>query len=92
MSRDPLSAVGLWSDVQAQFVGRHLRIQRHDGKPITASWSELQQIIHEMAGPNSSFVEVYPAEHRVVDEANIRHFWEVTDEQLLGLGLTLGGR
>ena len=58
-------------------VTRHLKIMRHDGKEIRTKWDVLQRIKDEILGENVTVVEVFPAHSQVVNEANIRHFWEV---------------
>lgn len=41
---------------------------RHD-------WREMQRVKNELAGPDWEAVELYPAESRVVDQANQYHLW-----------------
>lgn len=77
---------------ETQYDGHHLRIRRRDGRPVLTSWSVLQRIKDDIAGSATAFVEVYPAADSVVDEANYRHFWRVSEEDLEQLGATLGSR
>ncbi len=62
---------------------RHLKVQRTDGKD-GITWDELQKIKDEYFGPEVAAVEFYPPSHRVVNEVNMRHLYEVPDEWLLG--------
>ena len=39
------------------------------------TWDELQRIKNETIGPETWCVEVYPAQDKLVDVANIRHLW-----------------
>jgi hypothetical protein len=55
----------------------HLCVRRHDDKPVRANWNVLQQIKNEMVGEDVTMVEVYPPRCEVVNEANVRHFWQV---------------
>lgn len=56
----------------------HLRVSRRDGKD-GISWDTLQKIKNEVWGPDAVVIEVYPAEHDVVNEGNYRHLWLVHD-------------
>jgi hypothetical protein len=64
---------------------RHVRVKRRDGKD-GITWDELQAVKDEYLGPDAQAVEIYPAQHRLVDEVNMRHLWEVPDD-MLRLGL-----
>jgi hypothetical protein len=55
----------------------HLRISRHNGKPITCDWDTIQAIKNQALGENATAVEFYPAQSDVVNEANYRHLWIV---------------
>lgn len=39
------------------------------------TWDELQRIKNETIGPDVWCVEVYPAQGKLVDVANMRHLW-----------------
>jgi hypothetical protein len=65
---------------------RHLKVRRHDGRS-GIPWAMLQEIKDEMLGPEVMAVELYPPRNRVVNEANIRHLWEVP-EDLIPFGLS----
>ena len=56
----------------------HLRIRRHDGKPVNCDWDTIQAIKNQALGEDSTAIEFYPARSNVVNEANYRHLW-VTD-------------
>lgn len=52
----------------------HLSIKRYDRSPHMP-WRHLQQIKLEICGLESEAVELFPAESRLVDNANQRHLW-----------------
>lgn len=52
----------------------HLSIKRFDRRPIR-NWRHFQQIKNEVVGPESEGVELFPAESRLVDNANQYHLW-----------------
>jgi len=60
---------------EVQFDGTHLRIWRRDGGEVLLTWSQIQAIKDEMAGPDVEMYEVYPRDEDVVDSAPIRHLW-----------------
>lgn len=45
------------------------------GKKGDFTWAEKQQIKDELFGKNRCAVEVYPAEDRMVDAADVYHLW-----------------
>jgi hypothetical protein len=51
-----------------------LSIKRLDKLPIH-DWRDLQRIKNELCGREREAVEIYPAESRLVDEANQYHLW-----------------
>jgi len=65
------------SEYTVQVLGNHMRVSRHDGRPIVSDWDTLQAIKNEYLGEDVTAIEVYPAEHDVVCEVNYRHFWVV---------------
>ena len=54
----------------------HLKVRRRDGGD-GITWDALQQIKNELLGEDVLAVEIYPASHDVVNEANIRHLWAI---------------
>jgi hypothetical protein len=60
---------------------QHLRVERVDGKD-GIGWDELQEIKDAYMGRDVWCVEVYPAAHAVVNEQNMRHLWEVFDDEM----------
>lgn len=52
----------------------HLSIRRLDRKPLR-DWREFQRIKNEICGPEHEAVELFPAESRLVDQANQYHLW-----------------
>lgn len=50
-------------------------IQRHDDKPISNHWKEIQSIKNEIFGLEEVAVEFYPRQKHVVDDANIYWIW-----------------
>jgi hypothetical protein len=55
----------------------HLSIKRHDREAIH-DWRDLQRIKNEIVGEEAEGIEIYPAESRLVDNANQYHLWCVT--------------
>lgn len=62
---------------EARFV--HLSIHRYDKEPAR-DWRHFQRIKNEIVGPEFEAVELYPAESRMVDQANQYHLWVLLDE------------
>ncbi|WP_271627806.1 DUF7694 domain-containing protein [Bradyrhizobium sp. CCBAU 11445] len=56
-----------------------LRIERRDGEPITRDWRLFQNIKNQLLGPECEALELYPAESRKVDAANMYHLYGVED-------------
>jgi hypothetical protein len=56
----------------------HLSIKRRDKEPVH-DWRHLQWIKNLLVGPENEAVEIYPAESRIVDQANQYHLWVFTD-------------
>ncbi|MBC7282626.1 hypothetical protein [Hoeflea sp.] len=52
---------------------RHLAIASLSG--IRPTWPEAQRIKNEIAGPETTAVEVYPPQSEVVDQADMYHLW-----------------
>ncbi len=52
----------------------HLSIKRNDKRPVQ-DWREKQAIKNEVVGPEREAIELYPAESRLVDEADQAHLW-----------------
>jgi hypothetical protein len=52
----------------------HLIVNRRDGAGGT-TWDELQAVKNIAFGPDVTCIEVYPPQHEVVNEMNIRHLW-----------------
>ena len=59
----------------------HLSIKRNDRQSIH-DWRDLQRIKNELFGPEYEAIELYPAESRLVDEANQYHLWVIADESV----------
>lgn len=53
---------------------RQAMIDRRDGNPCM-DWRHLQRIKNAVFGDEAEAVEVFPAEHRLVDTSNTRHLW-----------------
>lgn len=51
-----------------------LSIKRHDGYPAR-DWRDLQRLKNELVGTEVEAVELFPAESRLVDNANQTHLW-----------------
>lgn len=52
----------------------HLSIKTHD-KRCVHDWRDMQRIKNELAGTEAEGVELYPAESRLMDEANQFHIY-----------------
>lgn len=52
----------------------HLSIKRHDKEPCH-DWRDFQRIKDDIAGEEWEAVELYPAQSRLVDNANQYHLW-----------------
>ena len=64
----------------------HLIVRRHDeGRDFP--WRTLQYIKTRFCGPERVGVEVFPAESKLVDDANLRHLWVYPAGHQLGFGL-----
>lgn len=67
-----------------------LSISRKDRKVIR-DWRHLQRIKSELVGPECEAVEIFPAESRLVDQANQFHLWVFADPTFrLGFGFNEG--
>ena len=51
-----------------------LSIKRHDGHPAR-DWRDLQRTKNELVGTEVEALELFPAESRLVDNANQTHVW-----------------
>ncbi len=49
------------------------------------SWYEMQRIKDELAGPDTTAVEVYPPRREIVDGADMFHIWVLTGPLPFGL-------
>jgi hypothetical protein len=56
----------------------YLVVNRLDREPVR-DWRDLQRIKNELIGPECEAVELFPAESRLVDTANMYHLWGCTD-------------
>lgn len=61
----------------------YLSIKRLDKAPIH-DWRHLQRIKNEICGPEWEAVELYPAESRLIDEANQYHLWAYPQKLNIG--------
>lgn len=59
----------------------HLSIRRNDRKPIL-SWRDTQKIKNELVGPECEGVQIFPAESRLVDNANQYHIFVCSDPDM----------
>jgi hypothetical protein len=64
----------------------HLSIRRFD-RAAVHDWRHFQMIKNDIFGPEAEAAEVYPAESRLVDQANQYHLWVITEP---GVGLPFG--
>lgn len=64
---------------------RHVCIRNQDCTDIP--WAEKQRIKNELFGRNAVAIEVFPAEERLVDAANMYHLWILPDGFQLPFGI-----
>jgi hypothetical protein len=65
----------------------YLTIKRND-RHWARDWRHFQRIKNELLGPEVEAVELYPAESRLVDEANQFHLWALAEGERFPLGFT----
>lgn len=63
----------------------HLSIHRND-RAAVRDWRHLQAIKNEIAGPEREACELYPAESRLMDEANEYHLWVLPEGERFPFG------
>jgi len=69
---------GGWRETYTtEFDGVHLKVRRHDGKPIRCNWDTLYRIKTDAFGVDARVVEVFPPRDDLVDETNTRHLFLV---------------
>ncbi len=57
-------------------------VQKHDDTTILRHWSEMQKIKNEIFGEETTAVEYYPAQSKLVDRHNIYWMWIFPDGAL----------
>jgi hypothetical protein len=62
-----------------------LSIRRNDRKPIR-DWRHFQRIKNELVGSEREALELFPAESRLVDEANQYHLWVLPEGESIPVG------
>ena len=67
----------------------HLSIRHNDRKPIR-DWRHFQRIKNELVSAEREALELYPAESRLVDEANQYHLWVLPTGEIFPLGFNEG--
>ena len=70
-------------DMEAGFTW--ISIRHNNRKPIR-DWRHFQRIKNELTDPEREAVEIYPAESRLVDEANQYHLWVFPEGERIPLG------
>jgi hypothetical protein len=63
----------------------HLSIRRLDRGAIF-DWRDLQRIKNELLGEEVEAIQIFPAESRLVDQANQFHLWALPPGEKLGIG------
>jgi len=63
---------------------------RHNDRRAIRDWRMFQQIKNELVGEEREAIELYPAESRLVDEANSYHLWVAPTNQPLPVGFNSG--
>ena len=61
---------------------------RHNDRRAVRDWRHFQRIKNELAGPEREAIEIYPAESRLVDEANQYHLWVLPEGEAIPIGFT----
>ncbi len=84
-----LYAVQVYEQECAWGTVTHLLITRHPGADDRRprSWSDLQRIKNELAGPERVAVEVFPAQSQLIDQADVYHLWVLPDGMQLPFSL-----
>lgn len=57
----------------------HLRIDRHDGEPIT-SWETIQYLKNKFLGDDVVAIEIYPKQQDLLNGSNGRHLWVINSD------------
>jgi len=60
----------------------HLSIKRLDKSPLERDWRDYQQIKNQLIGEECEALELFPAESRLVDNANQFHIWGWNDTKI----------
>ena len=56
----------------------HISFRRNDRQPVT-DWRHKQNIKNQLIGEECEAIELFPAESRLVDQANQYHMWGLPD-------------
>lgn len=64
---------------------KHLSMKRHD-RAAVRNWRHFQQIKNEVCGAEREACELFPAESRLVDQANEYHLWVLPEGERFPLG------
>lgn len=64
---------------------QHVCIRNRDNTDIP--WAEKQKIKNELFDRSATAIEVFPADDRLVDAANMYHLWILPDGFMLPFGL-----
>lgn len=59
---------------------------RHNDRKAIRDWRHFQRIKNELCGPEREGIELYPAESRLVDEANQYHLWVLPEGMRVPVG------
>lgn len=65
----------------------YITLKRQDRHAVH-DWRHLQQIKNDVCGPEAEAVELYPAESRLVDQANQYHLWVLPPGERFPFGKT----
>ena len=60
----------------------HVSLRNRANTAWAHDWRDLQRIKNEIAGPEREACELYPAESRLVDEANQFHLWVLPEGEV----------
>jgi hypothetical protein len=64
----------------------HLSIRHNDRTKWLHDWRHLQRIKNDICGSEREAIELYPAESRLVDQANQFHLWVLAEGESVPVG------
>jgi hypothetical protein len=87
-------AVAAWKSDELRITVRrsatgwaHIAVKRQDGG-LVRDWRQLQRVKNHLGGEESTAIEVFPPESRLVDTVNEYHLWVLPDDFELPVGFS----